>query len=128
MTPIMNAVLGAGALALLGTGAAAAQEENSCVYLRNVNGYSVIDDKHVLLNGGANRHYLVSTKTRCSGLRSGIQLGTTFRDTQRICPPFIEYVTTGDGWRCAIDSIEEVESRDAAKTLIEQRESEDNSD
>lgn len=96
-----------------------------CIWVRNINGYSVLDAQHVVLNGGASRHYLVTTTTRCSGLRFGVQLATSFGDTEHLCPPFVEYIIPEDGWRCAIDTIEEVESLEHARDLVAARSAEE---
>ncbi|MGJ3230529.1 MAG: DUF6491 family protein [Oceanicaulis sp.] len=113
------------AIALLGAGGAAAAQEsdeaNSCVSLRSINGYQVIDDRHLVLTGGASRYYLVTTRTRCSGLRFGAQIGTSFADNARLCPPMVEYVIPDDGWRCAIDTVVEVESVEEAEQIAASR-------
>jgi hypothetical protein len=113
----------AAVIAAAGLGAAQAQddESNRCVTLRNVNGYSVIDDRHLILNAGANDHFLVTTRSRCSGLRFGAQIGTSFGDNARLCPPYGEYIIPDDGWRCLIDRVEEVESEEAGRELVRQR-------
>lgn len=110
------AVGGIAATALAGTASA------ECVRLVNVHGYSVIDREHVVLNGSASRHYLVTTRQRCHDLRFGVRLETSFRNTQTICAPQFEYITPENGMRCPIDSIEEVESLEAAEALIAARE------
>jgi hypothetical protein len=92
-----------------------------CVRLTNINGYSVIDRQHVLLRGGASRHYLVTTRHSCPGLTFGARIATTFADTETVCPPVIEYLIPDDGFRCAIDTIEAVEDEDAARALIDAR-------
>ncbi len=110
------AVLFAGAGAFAQEPAGEASEAGSqCVNLRGVNGYQVIDDQHLVLTGGASRYYLVTTTSRCSGLRFGAQIGTSFGDNARLCPPIVEYVIPDDGWRCAIDTVEEVESLEEAE-------------
>lgn len=110
------------ALVLAGvTGAvsqAAQDEASDCVLVRGVSGYDVLDDQHLLLRGGASRLYLVTTRTRCSGLRSGASIGLSFGDTARICPPITEYLIPDDGWRCRISEIVEVEDEAAARQLI----------
>ena len=118
MAPITSLVLGA---VLAGASSAAATQENDCVQVGSIDGYSVIDDRHAVLNSGASRHYLVTTRSRCAGLRHGVALGTSFDGPQRICNPQFEYLVPEDGWRCAIETIEEVESREAAQALVEQR-------
>jgi|GEM_PF-1493973 len=94
------------------------------IRLINVNGYSVIDREHVVLNGGASRHYLVTLRHRCSGLRSGVRIATSFPATTTLHPPYIEYIHVGDSispMGCAIQTVEEVESVDAARTLVADR-------
>jgi len=98
-----------------------AAEPPRCVRLVNINGYSVIDDEHLVLNGGASRHYLITLQRRCADLRFGIQLRTTFPRNGRVCRPFLESVIAEDGWRCRAEQIEEVESLEAARALIEAR-------
>jgi hypothetical protein len=112
---------GAGAFAQAAPGDAGADAEtgtqsgSQCVNLRGVNGYQVIDDRHLVLTGGASRYYLVTTSSRCSGLRFGAQIGTSFGDNARLCPPIVEYIIPDDGWRCAINTVEEVESLEEAE-------------
>ena len=103
--------------------------EDRCVRLRNINGYNVIDDQHVVLRGGASRHYLVSTQRRCPDMEWGYAIGTSFGDNERICNAHFEYIIPQDGrWRCRIETIEEVESTDAARALIEQRAQDDDAE
>lgn len=121
---IKSVLFAAASLAMAAPAAMALQDADdapNCVYLRNINGYTVLDDQHVVLNGGASRHYLVTTTTRCSGLRFGVQIATSFGDTERLCRPFMEYIIPEDGWRCAIDTVEEVESVEQARELVSAR-------
>ncbi len=92
-----------------------------CVTIRTISGYTVIDDRHLLIRSGPSRHYLVTTRQRCSGMRFGVQIGTSFRENQRICQPHMEYIIPDDGWRCLIDTIEEVDDPDHARDLIARR-------
>ncbi len=91
------------------------------VRLVNINSYSVVDNQHVLLRGGASRYYLVTLLHRCYGLRGGMQVGTSLPTTGTVFSPRSEYIITRDHDRCYIDTIEEVEDRDAAIMLIEER-------
>jgi hypothetical protein len=91
------------------------------IRLVNVNGYTVIDREHLVLNGGASRHYLVTLRTRCYDLNFGHQIGTSFPPTTTLYAPMMEYITVNEEHRCYIDTIEEVDSVDAARTLIEER-------
>lgn len=100
-------------------------DRSSCVNLRNINGYNVIDNQHVVLNGGASRHYLVTTAGSCPDLRSGVRIATSFSANTRLCRPFIEYLIPERGFRCPIDTVEQVDSLDAARALIAEREAAD---
>lgn len=111
--------------------AATAQEARSAaapaparerIRLVNINGYTVIDREHLVLNGGANRHYLVTLRHRCTGLRTGVHIGTSFPSTTTLTPPFNEYVLVGEpSERCYIDTVETVESVEAAEALVAAR-------
>ncbi|WP_421786191.1 DUF6491 family protein [Hyphobacterium sp.] len=111
----------------------ASDDAPRCVRLTNINGYTVIDRQHVVLRGGVSRHYLVTTRHSCPGLNFGARIATTFGETETVCPPVVEYLIPDDGFRCAIDTIEEVEDVESARALIEARaaaagETADNSD
>lgn len=89
-----------------------------------VNGYSVIDRRHVVLDGIGTRHYLATLRRDCPSLTGGIRIATSFPSTGTVFNPSLEYLVTGDrrtGERCYIRTLEEVESRDAARALIEAR-------
>ena len=92
-----------------------------CVRLININSYSVIDRKHVVFRGGASRHYLATLRHSCPDLNFGVRLATSFGENATLCPPVFESITPDNGFRCAIDTVEEVDSVDAARALIEAR-------
>lgn len=124
---VSQATLAAAAIILAGTGASLAdnaQQEDRCVQIGSISGYTVIDDRHFVLRSGANRYFLVTTATRCSGLRHGVQIATSIRGNQRICPPINEFVIPDDGWRCRIATIEAVEGQEAAREIVEERRAE----
>ena len=123
MVIAVQSLIAAAALGATGAGAQDAADDPAprCVHVRGVNGYAVIDDRHLLLRGGADRHYLITTRRRCSGLRTGASVGLSFADTARVCPPFNEYVIPDDGWRCAIEDVVEVEDEDDARVRIAAR-------
>jgi len=121
-TSLISAIiLGACATNDISDTAATQDRFNDCVSIRNVNGYSVIDNQHLLLRAGVSEQYLITTKQRCSSMRFGTQVGLSFGNNRRICPPFIEHIVTDDGMRCQIDTIENVDSLDAARAMIESR-------
>ncbi|WP_300554332.1 DUF6491 family protein [Maricaulis sp.] len=96
------------------------ERRNERVRLVHINGYTVMDNEHLLLRGGVSRRYLVTMQRQCFGLRAGVHIRTSFGRTQTIYSPQFEYITTREG-RCYIRSIEEVDSEEAARILIEQR-------
>ncbi|MBR9825722.1 MAG: hypothetical protein GYB36_07955 [Alphaproteobacteria bacterium] len=104
---------------LTAPGAAQAQSPSS-VRIGMISGYSVIDNEHLVINSGPRRHYLVTLRRGCWGLRSGTRIGTSFHEHERITMPRTEFILTENG-RCPIDMIEEVESLDAARAIVEQR-------
>ena len=126
------------AVAAIGLAATPAQAQDADtdtgsnnIRLVNINGYSVFDDEHLVLNGGVSHHYLVTLRSRCSGLRSGIQVGTSFPSTTTLHSPHMEYITIANDplqQRCFIDTIEEVESVDAARAMVADREAAENGD
>ncbi|WP_203292210.1 DUF6491 family protein [Maricaulis parjimensis] len=121
MKHLISSALVAASLSGLTACASTATETSAPVRLVNVNGYNVLDREHVLLNGGASRHYLVTLRRRCPGLNFGIELATSFPATTTLHYPMNEYITLDDGMRCFIDTVEEVESADAARALIAER-------
>lgn len=122
MMKAVSLIVAAAALGAIASPAArAAQEAPSCVRVQNISGYSVIDSRHLLLRGGASAFYLVTTRNRCSGMRAGAQIGLSFAASARVCPSMNEFIIPDDGWRCAIDTIEEVDSKAAAEALIAER-------
>lgn len=123
ITRLAAAIAAAGAaITLSGTAMASAQAQaDRCVQIGSISGYSVIDDRHLILRSGARNLFLVTTATRCAGLSYGVQIATSITGNQRICQPMSEFVIPDDGWRCRIASIEAVESEEEARTIIEQR-------
>ena len=107
--------------AALGITAMPATASADRVRLVNINSYYVVDNEHVILRGGVSRYYLVTLNGRCSGLRAGMQLGTSLPTTGTVFSPHTEYFVTRDEYRCYIDTIEEVEDRETALSLIEER-------
>ena len=103
---------------------AAAGEKNVCINTNLVRSFEAFDDKHVYVRQGSNQHFLLTMRSRCLGLEWAQGIG--FKDTtSRICSNgFGEIVfrdrTMGRGLQnCRIDMIERVESREAAKELVE---------
>lgn len=117
------AIAAAGAASILSGAAMAGDQSQSdrCVRIGSISGYSVIDDRNLILRSGASNYFLVTTATRCAGLNFGVEIATSITGNQRICQPMSEFVIPEDGWRCRIASIEEVDSDDAARAIVEER-------
>ena len=105
----------------LATAVLAAPASADSIRLANINSYQVVDNQHVILRGGVSRYYLVTLTNRCHGLRYGMQIGTSLPTRGRVFSPRTEYIVTRDNYRCYIDTIEEVEDREAAQALIDER-------
>lgn len=104
----------------LGLGAAPEASADDPVRVIGINGYTVIDDRHVILTGGASRDYLVTLRRPCRELRFGYRVGTSFPATGTVHMPRSEFIITNDR-RCRIETLEEVESVEVARQLIEER-------
>ena len=103
---------------------AVSAEPSQSIRVIGVDGYMVIDREHVVLDGIGQRHYLVTLRRSCPSLTGGMRIATSFPATGTVFNPRLEYLVTGDrrtGERCYIDTIEHVESRDAARALVEER-------
>lgn len=109
----------------LATAVLAAPASADSIRLVNINSYQVVDNQHVILRGGVSRYYLVTLANRCHGLRYGMQIGTSLPTRGRVFSPRTEYIVTRDSYRCYIDTIEEVEDREAAQALIAERAAEE---
>jgi hypothetical protein len=100
-------------------------EASERIRIGNVRGYSVIDEQHVVINSGARRHYLATLRRRCPGLSWGMSIGTSFGRHAVVTNPRHEFVTPTDrhhgNRRCYLETLEEVESLDAARELIAAR-------
>ncbi|WP_417491560.1 DUF6491 family protein [Maricaulis sp.] len=114
--------------AVAGTLAFSAPSAAERIRLVNISGYSVIDNQHMILEGGPRHHYLVTLRNPCHGLRSGVEVGLSFPSTTTLYTPFLEYVYTRDDGRCFIETIEPVDSVEAARVLIEERAAEEEGD
>lgn len=102
----------------------AAEEKKVCINTNMVRSFEAFDDLHVYVRQGSNQHFLLTMRSRCVGLEWA--QGIAFKDTtSRICSDgFGEIVfrdrTMGRGLQtCHIASIQRVESREAAKELVE---------
>ena len=99
-----------------------AEDAPTCVRQSQVNGFNVIDRKHLVLHSGASREWLVTLKNRCQGLRHEHKIAV--KGTGIGClDKFDQIIVNDNGFvtQCRIDTIEYVEDAKAAKALVEQR-------
>lgn len=127
MTRTLIASLAALALSAGLAAPAVSADPSERIRVVGVNGYSVIDRQHLILDGIGTRYYLVTLQRTCFDLRHGMHIATSFGSTATIFNPRFEYVITGGPGvsriqqRCYIETIEQVDSRDAARALVEER-------
>lgn len=100
---------------------------DDCFYIRSVNSWDAIDDKHIYIKEGVNDHYLLTMFSSCRGIKhaQAIALSNTMG---RICPNDFGRVTYRDaGMRtsCRIDNVERAASKEKAEALVESRKAED---
>ncbi len=105
-------------------GAEEAAAEKVCFNRTRVRGFDGLTDEHVFIEQSGKEYFLLTMRTRCSGLRHAHGIG--IKDTMsRICSDgFGEIIfrDMGRPQRCRIGAIERVENKDEAKALIAERE------
>lgn len=83
-------------------------------FANQIRGYSVIDERHVVLTMGPSRHYLLSLRRACRNLSFDHTLGVS--STGNVIHAGFDYVTGEFGTRCYIERIDKV-SREQVKAL-----------
>ena len=116
------------AAAVLAGCASLAAEEGSkaktvCIYRRELNTISTLDDQHAFAKLSAGRFYLLTTDKSCRGLKLARQIAIS--DGTRICADgltLLSFAYPGVGTtRCRIERIDSVPDKDAALELIKSR-------
>lgn len=124
--------LAASALAALGTAActsgqgapAASTAERVCVKVRQINSFTALDDRHVLVKASASTYSLFTVDQACSGLSfaRGIAIAEA---GSRVCDDGFDFLAfehpAAGPRRCRIVKIEPVEDEEAARALLESR-------
>ncbi len=98
-----------------------------CFNIRRINGWSYIDERHILVRATGSEQYLLTLKSNCRAIRNAnaIALSNTMG---RLCPNDFGRVTYRDmgmSKSCLIDNVEAVAGKDEAEALVESRKSED---
>ena len=98
--------------------------EPGCFSVRRVRKFSGLHNQSLYLEGSGNSHFLLTMFRSCLGLRNAQAIAIESHQ-DRVCSNSQADVTfRGVGGRresCGIRTVEEVEDRDAARTLVEMR-------
>jgi hypothetical protein len=98
---------------------------DDCIYLRQLNAWEAIGDRHLVAKLSAARYYLLTVDHGCPGLEVA-RYGLVSQRSSRMCGDgfsFLSFEHPSAGLtRCRVLGIERVESPDAARELVEARE------
>lgn len=98
----------------------------TCFWLRNINGWNSIDNRHVYVSGGGKRgKFLLTLFNYCYGVRFAENIALKTRPTSRLCSNGSERLYVLDHRRvehsCLISDVERVTDFKAAKQLVSER-------
>ena len=97
---------------------------SACFSVRRINSFSAFHDEYIYIQERGSRHYLLTMHRGCFGLRSARDIAIR-NHTDRVCSNSQAEVSyRGPGSRlekCFIRTVEAVEDRAAARTLVESR-------
>lgn len=99
--------------------------EKTCFWLRNINDFRAIDNRHVWVRGPTRKNqYLLTLFQNCTGVRFTEHIALDTRPTNRLCSNGNEHLTVLDGsfsQRCLISNVERVETIKQARELVQAR-------
>jgi hypothetical protein len=92
----------------------------TCIWMPNLNSqsYTVIDDRHLVIQAPHGNRYLLTLARRCTELGTTLELRLARHDDQ-LCAPGDSIVTGRD--RCPIQYLEGVASEAEAESLVDAR-------
>jgi len=98
----------------------------TCFWIRQINGWQSIDNRHVYVSGGGKREkFLLTLFNRCYGVRFAENIALKSRPTSRLCSNGNERLFVLDRIRtehsCLISDVERVADYKAAKQLVSER-------
>ena len=96
------------------------KKRSSCAFRRNLSGFSVIDEKHFLLESGT-RDFLVTVSPGCRQLNFEMTIAIKSTPAAGICVERGDRVILNRFDTCWIRDIEPVENKAEAKKLVEER-------
>lgn len=103
-----------------GRNAASLPKGITCIWMPtpNAHSYTVIDDRHLVIQAAHGAFYLLTLSRHCTELRTSLQIGLARRDGQ-LCAPGDSIVSGND--RCPIQYIEGVASEAEAEAVVDGR-------
>lgn len=131
MAPSPLSALGLAAAVALFAGCASSQPTGGeasaarvCVKVREINSFTALDDRHVLVKASVSDHSLLTVDKACVGLSFARAIAIEGAPT-RVCSDgfdFLSFHHPGAGLkRCRIVNIEPVADETAARALIDSR-------
>ena len=92
----------------------------NCVWLPNLRSqyYSLIDDRHLVIEATRKKYYLLTLSRRCRDLDTTLDIGLETHGSQ-LCGPGDSIITDSD--RCMIQYLEDVKNYDDAQQIVEDR-------
>lgn len=97
-----------------------------CIYVPGISGFNVIDNKHLTVSTSPKRIYLVTLWNRCHDLKWTHEIAVKSTGSWT-CSHSRDMILTEEQ-RCTIDDIERVDSFDAAKALVAERNASEEAD
>lgn len=101
------------------------QADRVCINSRTVRNFDALDDRHIFIQEGSKKYYLITLRNRCLDLDYAQAIA--FADTTtRICSKGFGEVIFRDQMdrrleKCRIDTIERVGSKNEAKEIVAAR-------
>jgi hypothetical protein len=96
------------------------KRRGSCAFRRNLNGFSVIDEKHFVLRSGT-RSFLVTVSPGCRHLDFEMRIAIKSTPAAGLCVERGDRIIVNRFDTCWIRDIEPVENKAEAKKLVEER-------
>ena len=96
------------------------KRRSRCAWRRSINGFSVIDRKHLILSAGT-RDFLVTVSPGCQHLNFKSAIAIKSTPAAGACVEKGDRIILDHGFSCFISQIEWVENREEAKKLVAQR-------
>lgn len=94
------------------------KKRSSCAFRRSINGFTVVDDKHLILESGVRHYFLATLSPGCHYLDFETAIAIKSTPAAGICVERGDRVILDDHYTCWIRDIEAVESKEEARKLV----------